>query len=228
MWAAYGAASRMGRPPVPVARPVRRRRSPVSPDARPARGLPGWHRHPGQAVVRPAGHPRRCGRRCQAGRRCRLRRQLRLERLHALRQAGSRAAARTAAGHRAAPAVPAGRGSRVEGHRPQCREAGDMLRRLTAVAGLALAAALLLTAVAHSSALADGNPDPGTAGPFGAVQCGQSYTPGCTVTAGSPETEGTGQGRAATAVGTQGPTFRAAASRSSRPRGPNETGKASC
>jgi hypothetical protein len=78
-----------------------------------------------------------------------------------------------------------------------------MLRHLAAGAGLALAAALLLAVVAQSSALADGNPDPGTAGPFGVVQCGQSYTPGCTVTAGSPETDGTGQARAATAVGTQ-------------------------
>ena len=162
------------------------------------------HRHEGRAVIRPAGHGRRRARRRPAGRRRRLRGQLRLERLHALGQAGPPEAAGTAAGHRPAPAVPAGRGNRVEGHLPQRRAGGHVLSRRAARAGLALAAALLLTAAAQLPALAGGNP--GNGEPFGVVQCGQSaYAPGCTVTAGTPQTDGTGQASTATAASAAAP-----------------------
>ena len=81
-----------------------------------------------------------------------------------------------------------------------------MLGRLAARAGLALAAALLLNAAAQLPAIAGGNPGPGNGEPFGAVQCGQSpYAPGCTVTAGTPQTDGTGQAGAATAASEAAP-----------------------
>lgn len=55
-----------------------------------------------------------------------------------------------------------------------------------------VAAALVLLSLTRGAAIAKGGP--GSGGPLGSVQCGQSYTPGCTVTVGTAAggTGGTG------------------------------------
>jgi hypothetical protein len=69
-----------------------------------------------------------------------------------------------------------------------------MLTRLIRRAAVAVAAAMALTCLAQATAFAGGGP--GNGGPFGHAQCGQSYSPSCTITAGSGPatgTPGTGQ-----------------------------------
>lgn len=70
-----------------------------------------------------------------------------------------------------------------------------MLTRRIARFALILAAAALLPAALQSPAVASGAGNPGSGGPWGGVQCGQSYSPGCTVTAVTPPGSGGGQPR---------------------------------
>jgi hypothetical protein len=63
-----------------------------------------------------------------------------------------------------------------------------MLTRTLRRAALVIAAAVIVTGLWQTAASAGGNPGGG----FGGTQCGQSYTPGCTVTAGAPGKSGTG------------------------------------
>ena len=64
-----------------------------------------------------------------------------------------------------------------------------MLTRLLRRAAVAAAAAMALVFPAQVPALAGGGP--GSGGPFGHAQCGQLYSPSCTVTAGSGPANGT-------------------------------------
>lgn len=73
-----------------------------------------------------------------------------------------------------------------------------MLTRLARRAAVAVVAALALVFLVQGAALAGGGPGGGGGGPFGHVQCGQSSSPSCAVTAGNgpangvPGTSGTG------------------------------------
>jgi hypothetical protein len=64
-----------------------------------------------------------------------------------------------------------------------------MLTRLLRRAAVSAAAAMALVFLAQVPALAGGGP--GTGGPFGLAQCGQSSSPQCTVTAGTGPAAGT-------------------------------------
>jgi len=64
-----------------------------------------------------------------------------------------------------------------------------MLMQALRRAALVIAAVVVVTGSWQTAANAKGNP-PG--GGFGGTQCGQSYTPGCTVTVGTPGSGGTG------------------------------------
>jgi hypothetical protein len=65
-----------------------------------------------------------------------------------------------------------------------------MLRRAWMRAAVVIVAVVIVTGSWQVPTGATGNP-PG--GGFGGTQCGQSYTPGCTVTAGTPASTGTGR-----------------------------------
>ena len=74
-----------------------------------------------------------------------------------------------------------------------------MLTRLLRRAAILAAAAMALVCLAEVPALAGGGPG----GPFGHVQCGQSSSPSCTVTAGTGQANGTpGAGSKKTGGGT--------------------------
>jgi hypothetical protein len=76
-----------------------------------------------------------------------------------------------------------------------------MLMQALKRAGMVLAAVVIVTGSWPAAASAQGRPG---GGGFGGTQCGQSYTPGCTVTAGSPGSGSTGDpGTAGTGGGTQ-------------------------
>ena len=75
-----------------------------------------------------------------------------------------------------------------------------MLTRLIRGAVVAAVAVALLALVQLPAQAGGGQ---GSGGPLGSVQCGQSYTPGCTVTAGTPGSSGTGStGGTGTGAGT--------------------------
>lgn len=75
-----------------------------------------------------------------------------------------------------------------------------MLARLIRGAVVAAVAVALLALVQLPAQAGGGQ---GSGGPLGSVQCGQSYTPGCTVTAGTPGSSGTGStGGTGTGAGT--------------------------
>ncbi len=63
-----------------------------------------------------------------------------------------------------------------------------MLMQALRRASLVIAAVVIVTGSWQTAASAGGSPGGG----FGGTQCGQSYTPGCTVTAGTPGSSGTG------------------------------------
>jgi hypothetical protein len=65
-----------------------------------------------------------------------------------------------------------------------------MLIKALRSAVIVIAAALVLASLGQAAAHA--STDSGGGGGFGGTTCGQSYTPGCTVTAGSPGGSGTG------------------------------------
>lgn len=73
-----------------------------------------------------------------------------------------------------------------------------MLTRVTSGACLAVMTTALVLILSQPAAQAGGGPGGGN--PFGSVTCGQSYTPGCTVAAGTPGSSGTG--RTGTGTGT--------------------------
>jgi hypothetical protein len=76
-----------------------------------------------------------------------------------------------------------------------------MLMRALMRAAMVIVAAAIVTGSWQAPASATGNPSGG--GGFGGTQCGQSYTPGCTVTAGTPGSSGTGStGGTGTGTGT--------------------------
>jgi hypothetical protein len=105
----------------------------------------------------------------------------------------------------------------VEGHLPQRRQAGHMLTSWTTRGILVLVMAGVLSAGPGRLALAAGGGSPGSGGPFGGVQCGQSNTPGCAVTAAAPADRpsavpvagkpATGTGAPAGCTGTRSPGF---------------------
>jgi hypothetical protein len=74
-----------------------------------------------------------------------------------------------------------------------------MLTRTLARTGIVIAGALILAGSWQTAASASGTPGGGA---FGGTQCGQDYTPGCTVTAGTPGSGGTGTKGSTSANGT--------------------------
>src|SRR5579859_5991402 len=71
----------------------------------------------------------------------------------------------------------------VEGDLSRGGESGDMLMKALSRVALVLAAAVAVTGLWQGPARAQGGPG---GGGLTGTTCGQSYTPGCTVTVGTP------------------------------------------